>query len=162
MTFSLYVTEVHVFVMCLLDHQSSLGHIPYIYLAFHCNSSRYSHIPNIKSIISKDIKKKSGQLKIWTKNTSPMAITQPKIIWSEHVLLCAILSEFLLLSTLNCTSSYYIYFLEFTYQDDDFFPLCNRGSCICDVSLRPSNNKNSESIAHSNTLSPTGIKNQRT
>jgi hypothetical protein len=32
-----------------------------------CNSSRYSDIPNIKSNISKDVKKKSGQLKIWTK-----------------------------------------------------------------------------------------------
>jgi hypothetical protein len=32
-----------------------------------CNSSRYSHIPNIKSNILKHIKKKSGKLKIWTK-----------------------------------------------------------------------------------------------
>jgi hypothetical protein len=44
---------------------------------------------------SKEVKKKSGQLKIWTKNTSSMAITQPKVIRPERN------------SSLNCNS--YIY-----------------------------------------------------
>jgi hypothetical protein len=41
------------------------------------------YLPNIKSNISKDVKKKYGQLKIWTKNTSSMYITQPKVIRPE-------------------------------------------------------------------------------
>jgi hypothetical protein len=45
--------------------------------------------------ISKDVKKKSGQLKIWTKNTSSMAITQPKVIQPERN------------SSLNCNTSRY-------------------------------------------------------
>jgi hypothetical protein len=38
----------------------------------------------MKSNISKDVKKKYGQLKIWTKNTSSMAITQPNVIRPER------------------------------------------------------------------------------
>jgi hypothetical protein len=45
--------------------------------------------------ISKDFKEKSGQLQIWTKNTSSRAITQPKIIRPEQN------------SNLNCNSSRY-------------------------------------------------------
>jgi hypothetical protein len=43
--------------------------------------------------ISKDVKEKSGQLKIWTKNTSSRAIAQPNIIRPERN------------SSFNCNSS---------------------------------------------------------
>jgi hypothetical protein len=46
-------------------------------------------------IISKDVKKRSGQRKIWTKNTSSRAIAQPNIIRPERN------------SSYNCSSSRY-------------------------------------------------------
>jgi hypothetical protein len=49
----------------------------------------------IDLIISKDVKKRSGQRKIWTKNTSSRAITQPKVNRPERN------------SNLNCNSSRY-------------------------------------------------------
>jgi hypothetical protein len=76
----------------------SSGNIPTNFernLNLKCNSSRYSHIPNIKSIYQRTSKKKSGQLKIWKKNTSSRAITQPKIIRPERN------------SNLKCNSSRY-------------------------------------------------------
>jgi hypothetical protein len=48
-----------------------------------CNSSLYTHIPNIKSISPSIAKKKWWQLNIWP-NFSPRAITRPKIIRPER------------------------------------------------------------------------------
>jgi hypothetical protein len=55
----------------------------------------YIYIPNIKSISHRTSKKKFGKLKVWTKNTSSRAITQPNIIRPERN------------SNLNCNSSRY-------------------------------------------------------
>jgi hypothetical protein len=81
----------------------------------------------------------------------------------DNVLLCAILSEFLfLLNTI--TEKDIINHLHIADFDSEvlheLFPLkvCNRGP----FHAKFNKNKNSESIAHSNTLSPTGHKNQRT
>jgi hypothetical protein len=62
--------------------------------SLNCNSSRYSDIPNIKSIYQRTSRKSPDNLK-FKQNTSSMAITQPKIIRPEQN------------SSLNCNSSRY-------------------------------------------------------
>jgi hypothetical protein len=60
-----------------------------------CVSSNLFSSSTIRVNISKDFKEKSGQLQIWTKNSSSRAITQPKVIRPERN------------SNLNCNSSRY-------------------------------------------------------
>ena len=59
-----------------------------------CNSSRYSDIPNIKSIYQRTSKKVRTTSNL-SKNTSSRVITQPKVIRPERN------------SNLNCNSSRY-------------------------------------------------------
>ena len=59
-----------------------------------CNSSRYSDIPNIKSIYQRTSRKSSDNLK-FKQNTSSRDITQPNIIRPERN------------SNLKCNSSRY-------------------------------------------------------
>ena len=51
--------------------------------SLNCNSSRYSDIPNIKSIYQRTSRKSPDNLK-FKQNTSSMAITQPKVIRPER------------------------------------------------------------------------------